>query len=136
MVQLRTTLHFSGECETAFRLYERCLGGKVAFMLRWGESPMAADVPPEWHGKILYTRMSVGDTTLVGGDLPPGQHVKPQGFDVMIQVEDPAEAERLFNALAEGGTVTMPLQQTFWATHYGVLVDRFGIPWEINCERA
>jgi PhnB protein len=136
MIQARPTLLFAGDCETAFKLYERCLGGKIAFMLRWGDSPMAADVPADWRGKILYTRMEVGDSTLVAGDLPPNQYERPQGFSIQLLIDDAAEAERVFNTLAENGTIKMPLQETFWATHYGNLVDRFGIPWEINCERT
>ena len=79
--------------------------------------------------------MSIGASVLMGADPPPGHYSKPQGISVTIQVEAPADAERIFHALAEGGTVQMPIQQTFWAARFGMLVDRYGIPWMINCEQ-
>jgi PhnB protein len=128
------SLSFNGQCETAFKFYERCFGGKIQMMLAWGSSPMAAQAPPEWGGKILYGRITVGDTDLIGADALPQQYAKPQGFSVLLNLDEPAEAERIFHALAEGGTVQMPLQQTFWAALYGGVVDQFGMRWEINCE--
>jgi PhnB protein len=77
----------------------------------------------------------VGDNVLMGSDAPPDRFEKPQGISVSIQTDDPTEAERIFAALADNGLVTMPLQQTFWAIRFGMLVDRFGIPWMINCEQ-
>jgi PhnB protein len=77
----------------------------------------------------------VGDNVLMGSDAPPDHSAKPQGFSVAIQTHDPKEAERIFAALADNGTVTMPLQQTFWAVRFGMLVDQFGIPWMVNCEQ-
>ena len=91
-------------------------------------------MPPEWHKRILHATLRVGDQVLMGADAPPGRYQKPQGFSVTLGLKDQAEAERIFKALAEKGTVEMALQQTFWAGRFGVLVDRFGIPWTINCE--
>jgi PhnB protein len=133
---LRINLSFDGQCETAFKLYERCFGGNIAIMLRWGESPMAQDAPPNWSGKILYARLRIGDFDLVGGDALPGTYESPRGMSVMINLNDPAEAERLFQVLSENGSIRMGLEETFWAHRYGVLTDRFGIPWEINCEKS
>jgi PhnB protein len=79
--------------------------------------------------------MKVGDTVLMGSDGTPDRYEEPKGFSLSISTKDPAEAERMFNELAAGGKVQMPLQQTFWAAKFGVLVDRFGIPWMINCEQ-
>ncbi len=135
MIELTSSLRFAGDCEAAFKVYARCFGGEIAFLLRWCESPMAADAPAGWGDKILYARLTVGRGELLGADLPPDQYQRPQGFGVMLGLDDVAEAERLFNALAQDGVVTMPLQETFWAARYGNLVDRFGIPWEINCGR-
>jgi PhnB protein len=128
-------LSFDGQCEAAFKLYERCLNGKIAFMLPWGGSPMANQAPPEWSGKIAHATLLVGGTRLQGSDAVPGSYQPPGGFCIMLH---PAEqdAERIFADLAEGGTVQMPLQQTFWAARFGVLTDRFGIPWAINCEKS
>lgn len=90
----------------------------------------------EWRNKILHARLTVGDQVLMGSDAPPDRYEPSKGFSVTLGVNDPAEAERLFKALAEKGTVQMPLEQTFWALRFGMLVDRFGIPWMINCEQA
>lgn len=135
-MKLSPHLSFNGECEAAFRFYERCFGGDIVTMLAYGNSPMAEQAPPEWKGKILHATLNFGDNILAGSDSLPGQYEKPKGFQVLLGIDDSVEAERIFNALAENGTVLMPIQQTFWARRFGVLVDRFGIPWEINCEQG
>jgi PhnB protein len=135
-MQLNPYLNFNGQCEAAFKFYERCLGGKIVFTMTYGESPMADKVPSDWRKKILHVRLMVGDQALMGADAPPEHYEKPQGFSVTIGIDDPADAERIFHALAEKGTVTMPIQKTFWALRFGMLVDQFGIPWMINCEEA
>jgi PhnB protein len=134
-MELNTYLSFKGQCEAAFKFYERCLGGKIQMMMTYGQSPMAQQVPPEWHSKVMHVRMTVGENALMGGDPPADRYEEPKGFSVSFSVEKPADAERVFHALAEGGTVKMPIQETFWAQRFGMLVDRFGIPWMINCER-
>jgi PhnB protein len=134
-MQLNPYLTFNGQCEAAFRLYERVLGGKIVMMLTYGKSPAAEHTSPDWRGKIMHARLMLGDKALMASDAPAGRFEAPKGFHVNIGVDDPAEAERIFHALAENGTVTMPLQETFWAARFGMLVDRFGIPWMINCEK-
>lgn len=134
-MQVNPYLNFDGQCEEAFRFYEQVLGGKIEAMMTHGESPIAGEVPSEWHDRILHARLVVGDQVLMASDSPPEYYQKPQGLYVSLHVEDPAEAERIFRALAEGGTVTMPFQKTFWAAGgFGMLTDRFGTPWMINCE--
>jgi PhnB protein len=128
-------LSFNGQCEAAFKLYERCLNGRITFILTWTESPMAKDVPPEWGSKICHATLVVGNTRLQGSDPAPGSYEAPRGFGIALNPSE-GEAEGLFGALAEAGTVHMPLQKTFWAVHFGVLTDRFGIPWIINCEKS
>ncbi len=135
-MKLISYILFDGQCKEAFELYEQCLGGKIVMMMTHGESPMAEEVSPEWRDKVMHVRLEAGDQALMGSDAPPGHFEKPQGFSVSISITDPAEAERIFNTLAENGTVNMPLQQTFWAVRFGMLVDRFGIPWMVNCEQA
>jgi PhnB protein len=128
-------LGFDGQCEAAFKFYEKCLGGKIIAMMTWAETPMAEQTPAEFRGKIVHARMEVDNQLLMGSDAPPGRYEQPKGFHVTLGIENPAEAERVFNALVEGGTVQMPLDKTFWALKFGMLVDKFGIPWMVNCEQ-
>ncbi len=135
-MELNPYLNFDGQCEAAFRFYERCLGGKIVTMMNHEDSPIADQVPASWGKRIMHARLTVGESVLMGSDFPPEHHEQPQGFAVSLQIKQPAEAERVFRELAEGGTIRMPIQQTFWAVRFGMLVDRFGIPWMINCEQA
>jgi PhnB protein len=134
-MRLGTHLNFDGNCRAAFEFYANSLGGKVTLMMTYGGSPMAAHVPPADHDKILHATLELGDQHLTGADLPAGRYGKPQGFDVMLSLENPEEAERIFAALADGGWTQMPLQESFWALRFGMVTDRFGIPWMINCGR-
>lgn len=134
-MQLNSYLFFNGQCEAAFKFYEKCLGGKIDAMLPHAGTPAEGQVPANWRDKIMHARLLVGDEVLMGSDAPPEHFQQPQGFSVALGVGDPAEAERIFNALADKGTVRMPIQQTFWAVRFGMLVDQFGIPWMINCEK-
>lgn len=129
----RIHLTFAGECEAAFRYYEQHLGGKIQMLLTFGASPARDEVPPEWHGKIVHGTIFVGDHELAGADALPADYQRPQGFYVLLHVDARAEAERIFAALSDGGDVRMPLQKTFWSPAFGVVVDRFGVPWEISC---
>jgi PhnB protein len=135
-MQASIHLVFGGQCEAAFGFYERALGGKIVNILTYGNSPMAEQVPPEWREKIVHATCAVGGTVLAGADLLPEQYVKPQGFYVLLSVDDAMDAERIFSALAENGEVHMAIQQTFWSSRFGVLTDKFGVPWEISCEQA
>lgn len=132
-MQLVPYLNFNGQCAEAFRFYEQCLGGKIVMMQTHGQSPIAGEVPPDWQDKVLHARLEVGDAVLMASDSPPEYYERPQGLYVAIQVLDPAEADRVFQALADRGTVKMPIQQTFWAVRFGMVVDRFGTPWMVNC---
>ena len=134
-MQLNPYLNFNGQCEEAFRFYEKCLGGTILAMMSHEGSPMEGQVPAEWRNKIMHARMSVGNDLLMGSDSPPSHYQQPQGFSVTVNIAEPADAERVFRALADGGKVHMPLQETFWAKRFGTLVDRFGIPWMVNCEK-
>ena len=128
-------LSFDGQCEAAFKFYERCFSGKITFMLTWGNSPMAGQAPAEWRNKIVHATLLVGNMQLQGADSAPGAYEAPRGFGITVNpsVDD---AERLFAELAEGGTVRAPLEETFWAARFGVVTDRFGIPWIVNCEKS
>ncbi len=133
-MQINPYLTFDGTCAEAFNLYARVLGGKIETMLTHAGTPAAEHVDPEWQDKIMHARLKVGDAVLMGSDAPPQYQKKPQGMSVSLNLRDEAEAERIFNALAEEGSVTMPLQKTFWAARFAMLTDRFGTPWMINCE--
>jgi PhnB protein len=126
-------LNFDGDCAEAFRTYERILGGRLETLMTHGESPIAGEVPAAWHDRILHATLVVGEAVLMGSDTPPEYYEKATGGHVSLQIGDPAEAERVFHALAEGGRVTMPMGRTFWAERFGMLTDRFGTPWMINC---
>ncbi|TLY35089.1 MAG: VOC family protein [Nitrospirae bacterium] len=134
-MKLNSYLFFNGQCEAAFKFYEKCLGGKIEAMLTHEGTPAEQDVPSEWRKKILHARLTVGDQALMGSDAPPERYDKPQGFSVSLNVDKPAEAERIFRALSENGKVQMPLERTFWAVRFGMCVDRFGTPWMVNCEQ-
>ena len=133
-IEPRISLIFNGDCDAAFALYEQCLGATVTFRLTWADSPMADRASAEWRDKILHATLTIGGAALSGGDVLPGSYERPQGFQLQLNLDDAAAAERIFTQLADGGEVTVPLQQTFWALRFGAVVDRFGIPWAINCE--
>ena len=133
-MQMHPYLNFNGQCAEAFRFYEQVFGGKIEMMMTYGDSPMAAEMPPETHGHVMHARLVAGDGVLMGADGPPEYFEKPQGIHVSVHVEDPEKGKRIFDELAAGGQVTMPFEKTFWARGFGMLVDRFGIPWMLNCE--
>jgi PhnB protein len=133
-LNVHVSLGFNGQCESAFKLYEQALNGRIAYMLAWGDSPAAAQASPDWAAKVYHATLEVGGTSITGGDLPADRFERPAGFQLMIEMDDAAAAERAFEALGAGGTILMPLQETFWAKRFGTLVDRFGVPWSINCE--
>ena len=133
-MQLNSYLMFTGQCKEAFEFYAQLLGGKIEAMIPHAGSPAESHTLPQWQDKIMHARLSVGDSLLMASDAPPGHQEAAKGFYVNIGLKDPKDAERIFNALAENGTIRMPFQQTFWAIRFGMLVDRFGTPWMINCE--
>jgi PhnB protein len=135
-MQVVPYLSFKGDCEAAFALYERCLGGTIGPIFRYGGSPMAGDAPPEWADKIMHASITIGDLLLMGADVVPPGYEAPRGMSLSLQLTSTADAERIFRDLADGGRVVMPLEKTFWAERFGMVVDRFGIPWLINCEGA
>ena len=126
-------LNFDGSCAEAFRFYGELFGGTPEIMTN-GESPMAAEVPAELHDRVMHAYLRAGDLVLMASDSLAGRHERPQGIYVSLHVADAAEGARIFGRLAEGGTVTMPFEKTFWTEGFGMLVDRFGTPWMVNVE--
>lgn len=135
-MQMNPYLNFNGQCEAAFKFYEQCLRGKIVAMHTYGEMPAPEQMPAESRQQIMHARLVVGDAVLMGSDCPPGHYHESKGMSVSLQIDSPAEAERIFHALADGGSVQMPMEETFWALRFGMLIDRFGTPWMINCENA
>ncbi|MES2071231.1 MAG: VOC family protein [Pseudomonadota bacterium] len=134
-MQLNPYLNFNGRCEEAFKFYEQRLGGKIQMIHKFGGSPMEDQCPPGWADKVMHVSMDLNGQTLMGSDdgRPDFQGMK--GFALSLNAKDVAEAERLFSALSENAEIQMPLQQTFWAARFGMLVDQFGTPWMVNCEQ-
>jgi len=132
-MQVNKYLSFRGDCETAFTLYAECLGAKVGEIYRYASTPLASQVPADWSNKVMHASVSIGDQVFMGGDVAPERYEPPKGFSLSVHLDDPSEAERVYARLAHGGTIVMPLEKTFWAERFGMLVDPFGIPWLINC---
>lgn len=141
-MRLNPYLIFDGQCETAFNFYQRCLGGTLEAMLRFADAPAGGDadpgcgpVPPEFGDRIMHACLIVDGQRLMASDTaPPFPYEGIKGCSVSLNVDSIAEAERIFAALSDNGTVQMPLGTTFWAARFGMCTDRFGVPWMINCE--
>jgi len=128
-MQVNPYLFYDGNCEAAFKYYAKVLGGEIEAMLPHEGSPAAEHTPAEWGKKILHAKMTIDGEVLMASEAPsPAISQQAAGFSVSLQIADPAEAEQKFHALAEGGVVTMPIAQTFWAKRFGMCVDQFGHP--------
>jgi PhnB protein len=133
-MQMSPYLSFNGQCEAAFTLYEQCLGGALGPIFRYAGSPFASQVSADWSDKIMHGSITIGGQLVQGADITPDKYEAPKGFSLSLQIQDVDEGKRVFRELADGGRVVMPLEATFWAAGFGMVVDRFGIPWLINCE--
>jgi len=132
-MKMHAYVNFAGKCAEAFRFYEKHLGGKIGMMMTHGEAPDQSRVNPEWKDAVLHARIFLAGTELMGADIPRAQPMRSAYLS--LGVESDAEAERIYSALSEGGEVFMPMQETFFATRFGQLRDRFGINWMIIHER-
>ena len=134
-MELANYLIFNGNCEAAFKQYEKLLGGKTEFLMRFGEAPEGCgDTSAEWRDKVMHVRMTVGKWALMGSDAPAGRYQKPQGNWVSLSVDSAADAERIYKDLSDNATIMMALDKTFWAEKFAMLIDRYGTPWMINFE--
>lgn len=133
-MQMTTYLSFKGDCEAAFKFYEQVLGAQLGALFRYAGSPMEGQAPAGWSDKIMHGSLTLGGQTLMGADISPDQYEQPKGVSLSLQIQSITDAERIFKALANEGKVIMPLEKTFWAERFGMVVDRFSIPWLINCE--
>jgi PhnB protein len=130
-------LFFDGKCEEALNFYKGVFGGDIAALMRWKEMPADADGPPitpETENRVMHSRFQGNGFAFMASDASPGKTYGEGPISLSIGVTDPAEAERIFNRLAAGGNVEMPLAETFWAKRFGMLTDKYGIDWMINCE--
>ena len=134
-MQINPYLTFDGQCEAAFKFYEQCLGGKIVALHTYAEAPPSEPFSEASGSRIMHARLVVGEAVLMGSDAPSERYERPAGTSVSLQIDQPAEADRIFSALAEGGNVRMPIAETFWAARFGMVVDRFGTPWMVNCEK-
>jgi PhnB protein len=132
-MKLYTYINYAGNCQEAFRFYEQHLGGKITMMMTHAQGPNANDGPPDWKSAILHARITIGETELLGADIPKAQPVRSAYLSLMVSSID--EAERIYAALSEGGEVFMPMQENFFAVRFAQLRDRFGTSWMIVHER-
>jgi len=130
---MNTYVNFAGTCAEAFRFYEEHLGGRIDMMMTHGQAPDQSQVKPEWKDAVLHARISVGGTELMGADIPSAEPMRSAYLS--LGVDSDADAERIFAALSDGGQVFMPMQETFFATRFAQLRDRYGINWMIIRER-
>lgn len=128
-------LNFKGDCAEALAFYEQVFHGKIIFLQTFGDSPMKETVPAEDQQGVMHATLQIGDHLVMASDAPGDMYETPQGFSISYSTTDTVAAERIFGALADGGAVTMPLAETFWAERFGMVTDRFGTPWMINCEK-
>ena len=132
--QVEPYLFFDGRCEEAIEFYRKALGAEVKFLMRYQDSPEPLPpgmVPPGYENKVMHTTIRIGDSEVMAADDCQG-HPKFQGFSLSLAVPNEAEAQRLFALLAAGGQVRMPLMKTFFSPSFGMLADRFGVPWMIS----
>jgi PhnB protein len=137
MTEVEPYLSFPGTCEEALQFYERCLDGKITALHRYEGTPMDnPQLPANWKNKVMHATFDAGGTKFMASDTMPGQPAGGfSGFAMSVGIpKDTAKARKVFDALAQGGKVTMPLDKTFWAAQFGMLTDKFGVPWMVNCE--
>ena len=137
-MKLHSYLNFENKTEEAFRFYEKTLGGKLTEIYRFGAMPPqgGVELTPEQKNLVMHVALVLTDgQMLMGSDMLPGmgpKRVEGNNFSISVHPESKQEADRLFNALAQGGTITMPIADQFWGDYFGSLLDRFGINWMVN----
>ena len=131
-MEIQPYLFFEGRCEEAVNFYKTALGAEVTMLSRFGDAPDPSMSTPETANKIMHASLQIGDSTLMASDGRCQGGASFRGFSLSINAADQPEAERLFNALSDGGKVEMPLQKTFWSPGFGMLTDRFGVGWMIS----
>ena len=134
-MKVQAYVTFGGRCEEALEFYKKAVGAEVKNLLRWKDSPDAAmQPPPGYEEKVMNASFRIGDTELMADDGMGAKEVEFKGMTLALSVADDAEAKRVFTALGEGGRVQMPLARTFWTSSFGMLTDKFGVPWMVNVD--
>jgi len=133
MMQLHTYLNYGGNCEDAFKFYEKHLGGKITMLMRHGDQP-GGQTPPGWAGKVLHARMNIGETELLDADIPSFQPIRSAYLSLTLDSD--READRVFGLLSDGGEIFMPMQETFFASRFAMLRDKFGTSWMLLHPKA
>lgn len=133
-MKLDVYLNYPGTCEAAFRFYEEHLGGRITGMFRHGQQPNPANVPEGWSDAILHARIEIGNMVLLGADIPGAEPMR--SAYLTLTLDSAEEAERLYALLADGGQIFMEMRETFFATRFAQLRDRFGTSWMLLHERA
>ena len=128
-MQLHTYLNYGGNCEQAFKFYEQHLGGKITMLMRHGEQPDTEKVPSGWSHAVLHARMNLGGTELLGADIPPDRFKPVRSAYLSLTLDSDGDADRVFALLSDGGDIFMPMQETFYASRFAMLRDRFGTSW-------
>ena len=131
-MKLVNNLVFKGNCREAFEYYAKVLGGEIKTLYRFGDAPNGMPVHEHFQDKIMHAWLEVGDQAMMGCDAPPAYQRDMAGFSVALHTDDATETGRIVEALAQGGTASMPLGPTFWSPAFAMLTDRFGTPWIIN----
>jgi PhnB protein len=134
-MQVSPYIFFNGNCKEAFETYAKILGAEIEAMMPHAGTPAEQSVPSEWGEKIMHACMVVDGQRIMASDDPGMGSNKPRGFYVSLRYKDVDEGKRIFDALAEGGSVVMPFSPTFWSRGFGMVTDRFDIPWMINCDQ-
>ena len=133
---MQAYLTFNGNAAEALAFYAKALDGKISFSMTFGESPMGGETPAAYKDKIMHATLEARGHQLMASDAPPEWKFEGyKGFSVSVQANNVDEGKKLFDALAAGGQVTMPYGPQFWAVGFGMLTDKFGVPWMVNCEK-
>jgi PhnB protein len=131
-MKMSVHLNFGGNCAEAFAFYQKVFKADIPFSMTYGQAPQGAPVPPDWGDKVMHTSIPLGEGMLMGCDAPPNRSKPIGGFQISVESKDQAEVKRIFDVLAEGGSVQMPLDKTFWSPLFGMCTDKFGVAWMVG----
>ncbi len=136
-MKVQAYIRFAGRCEEALAFYKKSIGAEITGLMRWKDSPDASmKGPPGYEEKVMNVSFRVGETLLMADDGMSENKAEYKGITLAIEVADDVEAKRIFTALGEGGKVMMPLMKTFWSSSFGMLTDKFGVPWMVNVQSS